>query len=94
MNQAKQYELDGKTYWVIDDETTYEVFDKDEFDASDICDMCVDGQVKENCPTRDALGLQSNALGLSSNPCEVVVLNDEGYAHYIAKRMTGKWHEE
>ena len=87
MNQPKQYELDGKTYWVIDDDTTYEVFTHDEFDSSDICDMCVDGQEKENCPTRDALGVKSN-------PCEVVILNDEGYAHYIAKRMTGKWWEE
>lgn len=83
MNQPKQYELDGKTHWVIDDDTTYEIFDSDdEFDSSDICDMCVDGKEPVGCPTKVALG-----LGLEGQHCECVILNDEGYAHYIAKRM-------
>lgn len=82
MSQPKQYELDGKTYWVIDDETTYDLFtaDNEEFDSSDICEMCVDGTESIECPT-------AVALKLKKNPCEIVILNDEGYAHYIAKRM-------
>ena len=87
MNQAKQYELDGKTYYVIDDEITYKVFDSDYLESENICDMCVDGQEKDDCPT-------AVALNLKQKPCEYVILNDEGYAHYIAKRMTGKWWEE
>lgn len=83
MSQPKQYELDGKTYWVIDDETTYELFSQDdEFEPSDICGMCVDGSHPEKCPTRVALG-----LGLEGQTCECVILSEEGYAHYIAKRM-------
>lgn len=83
MSQPKQYELDGKTYWVIDDETTYDFFSQDdEFDGTQICDMCIDGSHPHKCPTREALKLNDPV-----NACEVVILNDEGYAHYIAKRM-------
>ena len=67
MNQPKQYELDGKTYWVIDDETTYDLFaGNEEFDPSDICDMCVDGSDQVKCPTADALGVRQT-------PCESIV---------------------
>lgn len=83
MNQPKQYELDGKTYWVIDDNTTFEIFNgNDDFDATSICDMCVDGWHPMECPTREALKLND-----SVNACQIVILNDEGYAQYIAKRM-------
>ena len=83
----RKRKLDGKTYWVIDDETTYGLFPDGDFDASSICDMCVDGEEKQNCPTQEALGIRKN-------PCEVVILDEERYAQYITKRMTGKWWEE
>lgn len=76
-----EYTLDGKKYWVIDDETTYDLFaGNEEFAAADVCDMCVDGGNKESCPTADALGVKQK-------PCESIILDEEHYAHYIAKRM-------